>query len=88
MDTKEHLNESTIASNEPTITGSRYDEEKAIDIEDASVNPAPEAPTAPNNPPRATGVRFALIFVGYVPYDDLLRFRSRNDLTKCFFLLV
>ncbi|GAB5585346.1 hypothetical protein Unana1_00246 [Umbelopsis nana] len=64
MDTKEHLNESTIASNEPTITGSRYDEEKAIDIEDASVNPAPEAPAAPNNPPRATGVRFALIFVG------------------------
>lgn len=66
MDTKEKLNASTIASNEPTITGSRYDDEKVIDIEDVSVSPVAEVATTPNVAARPTGIKFALVFVGYV----------------------
>lgn len=66
------LNESTVASNDLTIAGSHYDEEKIIDSENVLVAPineavavSPEAPT--DAPQRPTGIKFALIFVGYVP---------------------
>jgi hypothetical protein len=65
------LNESTVASNDLTFTDSRHEEEKVIDIENglvASTNDAVATTPEPTNvPPRPTGIRFALIFVGYVP---------------------
>jgi hypothetical protein len=61
--------DSASASKEPTITGSHYGDEKAVDIEEVtspSQQEAPAAPASTNTPPRPTGIRLALIFVGYV----------------------
>lgn len=71
-ETKEslNLNESRIASTEQTIAGSVYDE-KIIDMEHIPSNPAAVEGAAvagppANIPPKPTGIKFYLIFVGYV----------------------
>jgi hypothetical protein len=66
-----NLNESRIASTEQTIAGSVYDDEKVIDMEHIPSNPAADEGAAAaeqpaNTPPRPTGIRFYLIFLGYV----------------------
>jgi len=70
------LDDSRVASTEPTITGSTYDNEKVIDMENAPSNPAADGGVAteepledPNAPVKPTGVKLALIFVGYVSID-------------------
>lgn len=65
-----NLNESRIASTEQTIAGSVYDE-KVIDMEHIPSNPAADEGAAvaaqpANIPPKPTGVKFYLIFLGYV----------------------
>lgn len=67
---KPYSSEAEIASSkEPTIAGSHFDDEKAVNNEEV-VNPSiaegPAAAAPSDIPPRATGFRFALIFVGYV----------------------
>jgi hypothetical protein len=66
---KPYSSESETPSREPTIAGSHFDDEKAINNEDfvnPSIAEAPAAAPPSSTPPRATGFRFALIFVGYV----------------------
>lgn len=70
------LDDSRIASTEPTITGSAYDNEKVIGMENAPSSPAADAGAAteepledPNAPVKPTGIKLALIFVGYVSID-------------------
>ncbi|CAO3689921.1 unnamed protein product [Umbelopsis ramanniana] len=65
---KPYSSEAEIASSkEPTIAGSHFDDEKAVNNEEV-VNPSiaegPAAAAPSDIPPRATGFRFALIFVG------------------------
>jgi hypothetical protein len=65
-----YSNEAEIpSSKEPTIAGSHIDDEKAVNKEEVvspSVAEGPPGASPPDIPPRATGFRFALIFVGYV----------------------
>ncbi|KAI8584708.1 hypothetical protein K450DRAFT_217629 [Umbelopsis ramanniana AG] len=68
---KESVNftESRAASTEQTIAGSVYGDEKVIDMEHIPSNPAadvgaPVAEQPADTPPRPTGVKFYLIFVG------------------------
>jgi hypothetical protein len=68
------FHESTVASNEVTVTDSRYEDEKVIDMETVPSNPAADEGAAPATPPengspKPTGIRFALIFVGYILFN-------------------